>query len=563
MGERQTVSAAPDSLTRPVRSEDELAAVCAALGARTVGSLSASERALLADAVPRRGTRAQAAIARLAGTARAAIAAGRDPLGEAFTGLRPAARRRARGATYTPAGVVDAMIRWAKRRVAQPVRVVDPGAGSGRFAVAAGRAFAGAELVAVESDPLAALMTRAHLAAAGLSRRARVVAGDYRSLSLAPAAGPTLFIGNPPYLRHHAIEPAWKDWLVERAAAAGLGVASRLAGLHVHFLLATLGLACPGDAGVFITSAEWLDVGYGRLARALLAGPLGLVRLDQVDPRAQVFPDALTTAVIAAFAPGAGPARVRIRRVDDSARLAPLAGGAAIPRAQLGETPRWSDLDRPGGSGAGAGARGRRRRASSLVELGELCRVSRGQVTGLNRVWIARPDTPPLPASLLRPTVTRARDLLSAGAALSRDHALRRVIDLPADLDALDRPADRESVERFLAWARALGADRGYIARHRRPWWSVRLLPPAPILATYMARRPPVFVRNLARVRHINIAHGLYPRVPLSPAQLDGLAAYLSSEVRREDGRTYAGGLTKFEPGDMQRLLVPRPPQID
>jgi hypothetical protein len=25
------------------------------------------------------------------------------------------------------------------------------------------------------------------------------------------------------------------------------------------------------------------------------------------------------------------------------------------------------------------------------------------------------------------------------------------------------------------------------------------------------------------------------------------------------DGRTYAGGLTKFEPREMERLLVPRP----
>ena len=550
------MSGAADSLTRQVRSEDELAAVCVALGADSGARLSAAERALLAQAAPRAGTRAAREITALAHAARAAIAAGRDPLGEAFTRLRPAARRRSHGATYTPQAVVDAMVSWAATRGDAPVRVVDPGAGSGRFAVAAGRAFARAELIAVECDPLAALMTRAHLAAAGLAGRARVVTGDYRSLSLAPAPGPTLFIGNPPYLRHHAIEPGWKDWLAERAAAAGLA-ATRLAGLHVHFLLATLGLARPGDLGAFITAAEWLDVGYGRLARALLAGPLGLVRLDRVDPRAQVFADALTTSVIAGFAPGAGPARVAIRRVADSARLAPLAGGTTVTRAQLTRTGRWSELGRTGTG------RARRRRGSSLVELGELCRVSRGQVTGLNRVWIAGPDTPPLPGALLRPTVTRARDLFGAAPALRGAQALRRVIDLPAELDALETDADRASVERFLSWARARGADQGYVARHRRPWWSVRLLPPAPILATYMARRPPVFVRNLARVRHINIAHGLYPRVPLTPAQLDALAVYLSTQVGREDGRSYAGGLIKFEPGDMQRLLVPRPPQID
>jgi hypothetical protein len=57
----------------------------------------------------------------------------------------------------------------------------------------------------------------------------------------------------------------------------------------------------------------------------------------------------------------------------------------------------------------------------------------------------------------------------------------------------------------------------------------------------------------------VNIAHGLYPRQPLPAVALDGLAAYLRRSVRPGDGRTYAGGLTKFEPREMERLRVPAP----
>ena len=39
---------------------------------------------------------------------------------------------------------------------------------------------------------------------------------------------------------------------------------------------------------------------------------------------------------------------------------------------------------------------------------------------------------------------------------------------------------------------------------------------PPPIMATYMARRPPAFVRNLADARYINIAHGIYPPLLVS-----------------------------------------------
>lgn len=98
---------------------------------------------------------------------------------------------------------------------------------------------------------------------------------------------------------------------------------------------------------------------------------------------------------------------------------------------------------------------------------------------------------------------------------------------------------------------------QGYIAAHRRAWWSIGLRDPAPILATYMARRPPAFVMNAADARHINIAHGLYPRQQLPQRALGRLAECLRDSISLTQGRTYAGGLTKFEPKEMERLPVP------
>ena len=133
---------------------------------------------------------------------------------------------------------------------------------------------------------------------------------------------------------------------------------------------------------------------------------------------------------------------------------------------------------------------------------------------------------------------------------------LRAVIDLPADLSELDEE-ERRQVEQFLKVAEKSGARLSYVARHRNPWWSVGLRSPAPILATYMARRPPAFVRNLVGARHVNVAHGIYPREPMSEDLLDALAASLRDGVSLEQGRTYAGGLTKFEPSEMERIPVP------
>jgi hypothetical protein len=189
------------------------------------------------------------------------------------------------------------------------------------------------------------------------------------------------------------------------------------------------------------------------------------------------------------------------------------------------------------------------------VELGELCRVHRGQVTGANDVWIADP-TVELPQQVLFPTVTRARELFAAGTRLADATRLRRVVDLPVDLDVLEK-ADRRLVDSFLVIAKAKGADRGYVAEKRRAWWSVGLRTPAPILCTYMARRPPAFVENDVHARHINIAHGLYPREPLAKTLIGRLVAFLSKRVSVNLGRTYAGGLTKFEPREIERIPIP------
>ncbi len=520
-----------------MQTERELAGVALALmrGHRT--RLSAPEMRFARQALFPSSTL-------LVSRTRAAIRAGRDPLGQAFARIRSPEVRRVDGATYTPATIVRSMIRWA-RATATPARIVDAGAGSGRFVVAAGKAFPKGRLVAVEMDPLAALVLRANVAVHGLAHRTDIHVMDYRELTLPPIGGRTLFIGNPPYVRHHQITWRWKQWLRRSAAKFGI-TASRLAGLHVHFIVKTMQLARGGDFGAFITSAEWLDVNYGATVRQLLADGLGGVSLHVLDARAMPFSDATTTGAIMCFRVGERSDSMLVRSVQKASRLGSLREGREVSWSALQHSSHWSTIVRPG-----------RSVPTGYIELGEVCRVHRGQVTGGNSVWIAGANAATLPKEVLTPTVTRARELLTAEGSLDDANTLRRVVDLPEDLGELDDEA-REAVNQFLQWAKSEGADQSYIAQHRRPWWAVNLRAPAPIICTYMARRPPAFVRNLCSARHINIAHGLYPREPMTAATLDALAKWLSANIGVESGRTYAGGLTKFEPRELERVFIPK-----
>lgn len=303
----------------------------------------------------------------------------------------------------------------------------------------------------------------------------------------------------------------------------------------------------PGDFGAFVTAAEWLDVNYGKLVRKLFLGDLGGAALHIVEPTANPFPDAATTAAITCFKIAEKPPSVRVRRVSTLDELGALDGGRLIRRERFEAAGRWTPLTRAA-----------RKAPQGYYELGEMCRVHRGQVTGANDFWIAGPHADGLPGRVLYSSITKARELYAAGRFLTDASTLRKVIDLPEDLDVFDE-AERKVVRTLLKKAKEAGVQKGYIASHRKAWWSVGLREPAPILATYMARRPPNFVRNMTGARHINIAHGIYPREPMKPALLDALSQYLAANTSTDDGRTYAGGLTKFEPKEMERLLVPGP----
>ncbi len=502
----------------------------------------------LAIVAPKRVQPVEAALAspsknsELVASVRREIMAGGDPLGEAFVRIRSAADRRADGAVYTPSPIIDAMIAWAFTR-GTPDRVVDPGCGSGRYAVACGKIWEQAEIVAVDIDPLATLMTKAALTVHRMIDRSTVILCSYADAPIPPIKGKTLFIGNPPYVRHHDIAPAQKAWLSKTTTSFGVR-ASQLSGLHVHFFVRTLELARKGDLGCFITSAEWLDVNYGDALRRLLAGKMGGESVHMVRPEAMPFADAMTTGLITCFHPWKTSKSIRFEDVADVDGLAKLDGGTDRLTTEAAELPRWSILVRP-----------RPARPKGAIELGEIARVSRGQVTGGNAAWIAGPHSALVPARFLLPTITRAKELIAAGPVLNADDHLKRLVNLPVDLSSLD-DAEREGVERFLAWCRREGVPSGYVARHRKAWHAISLYDPAPILCTYMARRAPAFVRNAIGARHINIAHGIYPREAMNVKQLDALVRRLTASVGVENGRTYAGGLTKFEPGELERIVL-------
>jgi hypothetical protein len=309
----------------------------------------------------------------------------------------------------------------------------------------------------------------------------------------------------------------------------------------------------PGDRLLMILPSEWLETRYGTAIKETILERCAAATLFMFSPATPVFGATMTTSLILDLTLGVPTGVVKAAVVADDAADLPAA------TRPLSLTPRKpADCNWLKAARCALGLEHSHVADPGEILLGELFGIHRGQVTGMNSVWIANDESSRLvPERFLFPAVTDGRQILNLNdGALVDSGRLRRVIDLPADLSSLTE-CEREGIAAFLARAEACGARDGYIARHRRPWWRVGLKPPPALIMSYMARRAPRFAVNLCGARLLNIAHGLYPKVPLSEEQLMRIAEGLNSSSDISCGRTYAGGLTKVEPGDACRIRVP------
>lgn len=478
---------------------------------------------------------------------RHALAEGADPLGDAWMRLNATELRRGHGETYTPGIIVNEMLERAELAL-RPETIVDCGSGSGRFAVAAAKRFPEAKVIAVDSSADAVLMCRANAFALGLSGRIDTRMSDFLTASL-DANGPTLWIGNPPYVRHHDLSIEMKLWWKETASKWNLKP-SRLAGLHLYFLLAAARRMKSGDYGIFVTSAEWMDVNYGEAARQLLTQHIPLSYLHAYDRRTSLFEGTNTTSVV--FECSA------IEASESKEVLVVNSEGVEknVLLDEFSHEKKWSRIianQNKHHSPAG----------NKLVPLGSFVRVHRGTVTGNNTFWVRRSEELcDAPGSLTMPIVSRAYELMGECTAQKNPERLKRLITLPENIETLNG-RERAFAERIVREGLELRINEGYIASHRKAWWSVKAAEVPPVLMTYMGRSRPSFVINKHRLSMLNVVHGLYPKVPLTDRALENLVNYLNANVSLDDGRMYAGGLVKFEPKETEAILVPPPESLD
>ena len=471
------------------------------------------------------------------------------------------ARRKARGAFFTPAAVADFIARWAVRTPDD--RVLEPACGEASFLLAAARrlgelgaqAVGGDQLHGVELHQPSALQAHALLATSGAE--ATIHVGDF--FAARPLERYDSVIGNPPYIRYQEFTGAAR-WAARRAARAHGVSLSGLSSSWAAFVIHAADQLAPGGRMGLVLPAELLTVNYAADVRRFLLHRFGQVRLVTFEQL--VFPDALEDVVLL-LAEGQGPTdHFEVHQAGSAADLTE-AGNHVWATSLPGE--KWTSallddrvLDVYGQVANGEG----------FCRLADWGRTYLGAVTGNNR-WFALtgPEVAALglaPAELRRvspPGSRHLRGLTFSSHAWTqlRDEGRRTYLFYPGNTPSAAARRRIEQGERE-------DIHQAYKCRVRDPWWRVPLVAVPDLLLTYMNHDTPRLIENTARVRHLNSVHGValderhrqLGRDVLPLAALNSVTL-LGAEIV---GRAYGGGMLKVEPREADRLPLPGPEQV-
>lgn len=470
---------------------------------------------------------------------------------------------RNKGQFWTPEWIADAMVEWA---LLTGDEIFDPAVGAGAFLMAAKRhvcgtgrklGFHGYELY--ETEIRKAL---AHGLSAADMRHVRV--GDFIHQPLSRKY--SSIVANPPYIRHHRLEPEYKTFLkVLSHAVLGQPLDAR-SGLHLYFLIKALSLLADGGNLAFILPA---DVCEGKSSDALWKWVSENFRIDAVATFAAAatpFPKVDTNPIIIFISKRRPEPTIAWAHVKE--RGTPLLRRWVKTGFSPMDASEFFACDRSLKEGLQTGLSRfpvQRDFYENSVELGKFFKVMRGIATGCNEFFflnssqIKKYNLPP--AAFIR-AVGRTRDISSDR--ITENHL--------AGLDAAGKPTfllflndvasamRAGSIKDYLAYGEEIGVPDRPLIRQRSVWHHMERRTPPPWLFSYLGRRNCRFILNNANVVPLTSFLCVYDR---NPGKHSGkiLNTVLNHPATLANlplvAKSYGGGALKVEPRQLEKLPIP------
>ncbi len=468
------------------------------------------------------------------------------------------------GQFSTPRSLADDLLAYAKTILdTDKVRFLDPAFGMGSFYTALVKNFGkNVEALGFEID-------KQYFSAAKEVWKEfiklQLENADFTGLKAENYKKANLLVCNPPYIRHQHLEKSTKERLKREAQQiTGLEL-SGLAGLHAYFMLLCHEWLDDEGLAMWLVPSEILEVNYGKKVRDYLLHNVRLERVHFFDHLDGQFSDALVSSCIIIYRKASPAANHAVEISAGSSFLQPEEQISFLPQ-DLNDKAKWSKHLLKEANAAPSVASGK---------LGDLFTIKRGIATGDNSFFVLTKEqalTLGLPKKYLHNLLPSSRFLKSDVIGLDEEGFL----DVDKKLVLLDIDLSLEEIQQcypraygYLQEGIARGVDKGYLTSRRSPWYSQEKRQPPQYFVRYMNRESkdgsmhPIFIKNEADALATNSYLMLYEK-PLQIFETiardekkmwDALRKGLDKTLYKH-GRTYGGGLVKFEPGELKEIPI-------
>lgn len=464
--------------------------------------------------------------------------------------------RAEHGQFFTPFQIAEVMAKWVLDADVDNHRVLDPAVGAGVFP----RALSSHTEEHIEVDCFdidKKILEKCKDATSDL-KNVEYFERDFLSVWGEKYTG---IICNPPYLKFHDYDNEESIKQIENNLKISL---SGYSNIYSLFILKCLHQLEDGGRMAFIVPTEFMNTGYGKIVKKHILESRSLMEIVWFDESESVFDGVMVTSCILLFEKASGGDEVKFTYLTDDWKndiqnIFESDNGLSTSIVQLDPMIKWSSYK------------------SDKFELNDenICQLKRygafkrGIATGANDFFVFNKSKAEKHGiygeNFLKRCICKSSDIQTD---YLTDEIVQDLVDNDRNvflLDAEEEDADHTELAAYLE--RADDEDlyqkpvrERYLVKQRKPWHRQEQRPRAKILASVFNRNRIKFIRNKSGALNLTTFHGFYANTETGENKINLLFAYLLTDISREiirrNQRTYAMGLAKFEPGDLNEAYV-------
>ena len=465
------------------------------------------------------------------------------------------------GQFSTPRKLADEILIYAKKNIQhKKIKFFDPAFGTGSFYTGLTKSFpAGATALGFEldNDYFSAAKEIWHD-----DERITLKNTDFTLENPSDFKKSNLLVCNPPYVRHQHLSAEIKNRLKTSVKETTGQEISGLAGLHAYFMIMCHNWIEEDGLAIWLVPSEILEVNYGKSVRDYLTNCVDLERIHFFEQSDEQFSDALVSSCIIVYKKNKPEINSDVQVTLGASFLKPNST-INISTRELSNLNKWSKH---------LLSNEKIEHSSTAKKLGDVFSIKRGIATGDNNFFIFDKEKAlelEIPKKYLRNLLPPSRFLKGDVVRLDSDGFLDTEkkmvlldIDLPLELIKTQYP----KLYSYLSIGIQDGVDQGYLASRRSPWYSQEKRLTPNYFVRYMNRETKsgvmnhsIFIKNEADAVATNSYLMLYEKTDLfsvSDSQ-NNIWEVLQKGISKalyKYGRTYGGGLVKFEPNELRQV---------